>query len=164
MALNHPSRRRLVGIAVLFILVCQGAGLIGALATSAGEGSWYDALAKPSFTPPGWVFGPVWTTLYTLMGLAAFFVWTAARWRPEGQAALAWFGLQLVLNLFWSPVFFGLEQVGAGAVLIVLLALAVAETTRRFFRVARRAGWLLVPYLLWVLFAAALNLAIWGMN
>lgn len=152
------------GLAVLFILVCQAAGAIGALTTDTGESSWYAGLEKPAFNPPGWVFGPVWTTLYTLMGIAAFVVWRAGTDRPEVRRALGLFAAQLVLNAVWTPVFFGAESIVGGAVVIVVLLVVLALTVRAFFRVSTVAGWLLVPYLLWIAFATLLNLSIWALN
>lgn len=122
--------------------------------------AWYQALARPSWNPPPWVFGPVWTTLYATMGLAAWRVWLRGGWcRP-----LAWWGLQLLLNAAWTPVFFGLHLLGASVVVIVALWLALATTVASFARVDRIAAWTLVPCLAWVTFAAALDAAIWWAN
>lgn len=158
------STLRQVGLALLFILVCQLAGILGAATTVTGASSWFEALDKPFFNPPSWVFGPVWTVLYTLMGVAAFLVWRQGWARPEVKAALATFGVQLLLNAAWTPVFFGAHQIGLALLIIVLLWGAIALTMRRFFPLSRWAGWLLVPYLLWVTFATALNAAIWALN
>ena len=159
------NRWKRLGVAALFVIGCELVGIIGALTTATGGSSWYAALEKPSFTPPDWLFGPVWTLLYALMGIAAFLVWREG-WRPprSARAALGLFAAQLVLNGIWTPVFFGAEQIAGGAVVIVALWLALALTIRAFFRVSRLAGWLLVPYLLWVTYAAALNFAIWALN
>jgi tryptophan-rich sensory protein len=166
MAVSFPpaSRWKTLGIAALFVVGCELVGIAGALTTATGEGSWYQALAKPPFNPPGWVFGPVWTVLYALMGLAAFRVWRAGTERRDVRVALGLFAAQLVLNGIWTPVFFGAESIVGGAVVIVALLVLLAFTVRAFFGVARAAGWLLVPYLLWVAFAAALNLSIWWLN
>jgi tryptophan-rich sensory protein len=139
-------------------------GIVGALTTVTGEGSWYQGLEKPPFNPPGWVFGPVWTVLYALMGLAAFRVWREGTERRDVRTALGLFVAQLVLNGVWTPVFFGAESIVGGAVVIVALLVLLALTVRAFFRISRAAGWLLVPYLLWVAFATALNLSIWVLN
>jgi translocator protein len=126
-------------------------------------GEWYASLKKPSWNPPGWVFGPVWTALYATMALAAWLVWRrggfAAQRRP-----LVIFLVQLALNAAWTPLFFGLHWPGAAFAEIILLWLAIAATVAAFARVSRLAAWLLVPYLAWVGFAAALNFTIWHLN
>ena len=158
------SRWKMFGLAALFVVGCELVGIVGALTTVTGEGSWYQGLEKPPFNPPGWVFGPVWTVLYALMGLAAFRVWREGTERPDVRTALGLFVAQLVLNGVWTPVFFGAESIVGGAVVIVALLVLLALTVRAFFRISRAAGWLLVPYLLWVAFATALNLSIWVLN
>lgn len=150
--------------AVLAVLLCEGVGVLAAVATQSSVGTWYPTLAKPFFTPPGWVFGPVWTTLYALMGLAAWLVGRRGWTTPGVRTALGVFGLQLVLNAAWSFAFFGARSPAGGLAVIVLLWVALALATRWFLAVRRAAGWLLVPYLLWVTYAAALNGAIWWMN
>lgn len=162
--MSGPARWKQVGTAALFVLGCEAVGIVGALATETGEASWYAGLEKPGFNPPGWVFGPVWTTLYALMGIAAFLVWREGTGRPEVRRALALFAGQLVLNGIWTPVFFGAEFIAGGAVVILALLAVLGLTVRAFFRVSKAAGWLLVPYLLWVAFAALLNLSIWVLN
>ena len=149
--------------AASFVLACEAVGAVAGLATSA-DSAWYRALAKPAWTPPGWVFAPVWIALYALMGVAAYLVWRAGWERPAVRAALGLFLLQLVLNGAWTPLFFGARLVGVGAVVIVALFAVLAWTAVRFFRIRRLAGWLLVPYLLWVAYAASLNVAIWALN
>jgi tryptophan-rich sensory protein len=150
---------------IVACVVCLSAGAIGTLAV--GEGgfrSWYSAIEKPAFTPPGWVFGPVWTVLYILMGVAAFLVWRRGLASRTVQVALGWFLGQLVLNALWSPVFFGWHRIGLALVVIVLLWAAIVVTLYRFLRVSTVAALLLVPYLLWVSFATILNAAIWWLN
>lgn len=140
-----------------FIFVTFLAPLTGAVAR---PDAWYWALAKPSWTPPPWLFGPVWTLLYLAMATAAWGVWMRVGWsRP-----LAWWAGQLVLNAAWSPVFFGAHQLGWAAVIIVALWLAIVGTIVAFAKVARWPAWLLAPYLGWVSFATALNFAIWRLN
>jgi tryptophan-rich sensory protein len=121
---------------------------------------WYPTIAKPAWTPPSWLFGPVWTILYAMMGVAAWLVWRRVGW----SGALVWFAIQLALNATWSPVFFGLHRLGLALVNIGLLWLAILGTTIAFWRVAPVAGGLFVPYLAWVSFATALNFAIWQLN
>jgi benzodiazapine receptor len=145
--------------------VSLAAGAIGSLAvTDPGFNSWYAELQKPGFMPPSWVFGPVWTVLYLLMGVAAFLVWQRGLGARLVRTALLWFLVQLALNAAWTPVFFGLHRIGLALVVIALLWAAILVTMYYFFRVTRPAGMLLVPYLLWVSFAAVLNAAIWHLN
>ena len=146
----------------LFYLSCFLAAGLGSLFTMVSVGSWYAGLAKPSWNPPGWVFGPVWTVLYALMAVAGWLVWR--RGGSENWLALRWFAVQLALNVGWSAVFFGLQMPGLAVLEIVLLWLAIVATLMTSWRVSRPAGILLLPYLLWVSFAAALNFAIWRLN
>jgi benzodiazapine receptor len=134
--------------------------LAGALGARFGPDAWYAALAKPGWNPPAWVFAPVWTLLYLAMGIAAWLVWR----RGGGAAPLLLWGVQLALNAVWPPLFFGLHRPDLAFADIVLLWLAVLATTIAFWRVTASAGLLLAPYLAWVTFAAALNLAIWRLN
>jgi tryptophan-rich sensory protein len=139
-------------------------GAIGGIATAQSVVEWYPALAKPWFTPPPWLFGPVWTALYVAMGVALFLVWRGGLTSPECRVAVAVFAVQLALNVAWSPVFFGLRAPGAGLLVILVLDVAVVATIVAFRRVSKAAAWLLVPYLAWVLFASALNFEIWRLN
>jgi tryptophan-rich sensory protein len=126
-------------------------------------GEWYASLRKPAWNPPGWAFGPVWTALYTMMAVAAWLVWRCGGFAAQ-RRALALFLIQLALNAAWTPLFFGLRQPGLAFAEILLLWLAIAATLAAFRPVNRIAGWLLVPYLAWVSFAAVLNLALWRLN
>jgi benzodiazapine receptor len=146
-----------VGKLVGSIAACEGAGLIGALFTTPSITTWYAALAKPSFTPPNWVFAPVWTSLYALMGVAVFLVWRRGLTQPSVKPAFILFWVQLVANLMWSIVFFGWHSILGGAVLIVCLWVLVLITMIKFFRLSRVAGGLLAPYLAWLSIASALN-------
>lgn len=145
-----------------FVVACQLAGLIGIPFNERAIDTWYDQLAKPSFNPPSWVFGPVWTTLYLLMAVAAWLVWRSDDRRR--RTALTLFAAQLVLNAIWSPLFFGARLPGWALAEIVLLWLAVAATASWFWSIDRRAGALLVPYLAWVSFATVLNAEIVRLN
>jgi benzodiazapine receptor len=147
-----------------YILLCQLSGAVGSLVTADKIQSWYlGVLTRPSFAPPNWLFGPVWITLYTLMGIALFLVLERPR-SPERARALRVFFLQLGLNALWTPVFFGLEAPFAGFIVILLLCVATIWNIVVFYRVQRVAAYLLVPYLLWVSFASVLNGAIWILN
>lgn len=158
-------RSRLVDLIalVLFVALCLGIGALGAAVTATSVGTWYADLAKPSFTPPDRVFGPVWTALYVLMAIAAWRVWRAAD-RDTRRGPLTLFALQLALNLGWSVVFFGLQKIGAAVATIVVLDVGVVVTTLAFRAIDRWAGLLMVPYLAWAAFATVLNIAIWRLN
>jgi translocator protein len=147
---------------VASILVCQAAGGLGAIATMPSIPTWYASLEKPPINPPNWLFGPVWTTLYLLMGLALFQV--ARRGFRRHAGALRVFALQLALNTAWSVVFFGMHQPGAAFVVILALLASIIWTMARFHRVRPMAAWLLLPYVAWVSFASVLNFFLWQLN
>jgi tryptophan-rich sensory protein len=157
----HRSAR-LVALA-LWIALCVGGGALIGVTTQGGGSTWYASLNKPSWTPPGWVFAPVWTTLYAAMGVAAWLVWREGGWRQQ-KLPLIIFLAQLTLNFAWSMVFFGLRQIMWALIDIVALWLLIVLTIRVFVRVNRAAAWLLAPYVAWVTFATALNAAIAWMN
>lgn len=136
--------------------------LAGAAGSQFQPGAWYDGLAKPSFNPPSWVFGPVWTTLYILMGVAAWLVWD--RQRATARGVLMLFVAQLIANAVWSWLFFGQQNPGLALMDIVVLWLLILATTIGFWRLRPVAGALLLPYLAWVTFATALNFEIWRLN
>lgn len=125
--------------------------------------AWYEGLVKPSWNPPGWLFGPVWTLLYTMMAVAAWLVWQRGGFAKQ-RWPLGLFLLQLVLNAAWTPLFFGLQRPNVAFGEIVLLWGAIAATIGSFVPVSRPAAWLLAPYLAWVSFAAFLNFTIWKLN
>ena len=139
------------------------AGLSG-FATAQGVRDWYPTLVKPSFNPPSWVFGPVWTLLYLMMGIAAFLVWQKGWESGAVKTALALFAIQLILNGLWSVLFFGMRSPGLAFAEILLLWISIGGTMVLFWRVAPVAGMLLLPYEAWVTFAAVLNGAIWILN
>lgn len=145
---------------VVWLVVCFGAAAVGSLSM---PGAWYASLNKPSWNPPSWVFGPVWTVLYAAMAVAAWLVWRRGGLARQ-RGAMGLFLLQLALNAAWSPVFFGMQRMGLALVVMMLLWAAIAATMVAFFRVSRGAGWLLVPYLAWVSFAAVLNFTLWRLN
>jgi tryptophan-rich sensory protein len=146
-----------------FMLLSFAAAGIGSVFTVPGVRTWYPSLTKPTWTPPAWVFGPVWTVLYLCIAVAGFLAWrnagfTGARW------TFTFFVLQLVLNTAWSWIFFGLRNPGWGFAEIVLFWMSILVTTVLMFDVSQWAGLLFVPYLLWVTFAAVLNFSIWRLN
>ncbi len=145
-----------------FLLAVALVSAAGGWATASSVGTWYAALAKPAFNPPGWVFGPVWTVLYVMIAVAGWRLWR--RGGPASRLALTAWYVQLLLNLMWSFLFFGGRMIGAALVEIVLLLAAIAATMVLAWRVDRAAAWLLVPYLAWVSFATLLNAALWRLN
>jgi len=149
---------------VIAIVVCNLAGFLGSFVTQTGPGSWYAQLVKPEINPPSFVFAPVWTTLFILMGIALYLVWMEGTNRWVVRRALTIFGVQLGLNILWSYVFFGLQSPLLGLVDIVFLWLAIAATIFAFTKVNRTAAYLLIPYILWVTFAAFLNYRILLLN
>lgn len=162
--LPHPAPRapcRRWGGLVVWIAICFGAASTGAWI---GPGDWYADLNKPSWNPPGWIFGPVWTTLYTLMGIAAWRVWSRRGWQAPGRP-LQWFLVQLALNAAWTPLFFGLKNPAAALACIVSLVVAIVMTIRAFRGCGEKgAALLLAPYLAWTSFATFLNYTLWRMN
>lgn len=153
----------LLNKAIITIGGSELAGIIGAIATSSSVSTWYQSLQKGLLNPPSWVFGPVWTILYLLMGIAAYLVWKQGineRTRP----ALRLFVIQLLLNMAWSFIFFGLRLPGMALIEIVIMLIAIILTAIAFYRVSRVAGLLFVPYIAWVSFATYLNASIWYLN
>jgi benzodiazapine receptor len=155
-------RTQTIGL-VAWLLIVFGAAALGSVATSTTVDGWYQQIERPAWTPPDWVFAPVWTTLFAMMAVAAWFVW-----RQAGFAAARWplalFFVQLALNVLWSVVFFAFRQPSLAAIEIVLLWLAIAATVIAFWQRSIVAALLLVPYLVWVAFAAVLNFAIARLN
>jgi benzodiazapine receptor len=150
----------LVSIGVPFFV-----GLVGSLFTTADTlNNWYAVLRKPPFNPPDWIFGPVWTTLYIMMGIAAFLVWRNGLENKIVRIALACYIVQLALNAIWTPLFFGLHSPLLGLIDIVLLFNAITVTIYAFFQISRPAAILLIPYLAWVFFATVLNASIYILN
>jgi len=141
-------------------LITMGSGILGSLVTTTR--GWYGTLNKPSFNPPGWVFGPVWTILYLMMGISLYLVWMSNS--KLKNIALIVFAAQLVLNAIWSPLFFGLHSPLLAFIDIVLMWVAIIATIYFFYQVSRPAAYLLIPYLFWVSFAAFLNLSIYRLN
>ena len=146
------------------IILCQLAGLVGSIFAKPAIPTWYASLKKPFFTPPDWVFAPVWIILYVLMGVAAFLVWRKGWHQKHIRNALILFGVQLILNVLWSFAFFGLRSPLAGFIEISILSVALLLTVQSFLQISRIAGLLLIPCFLWVAFASGLNLSLWVLN
>ncbi len=149
---------------IISIILCQLAGLIGSLFTGSSIQTWYVTLKKPVFAPPNWLFAPVWTILYLLMGIAAYLIWRRGFDQPQVKTALSLFAVQLILNALWSPVFFGLRSLLAGFIVIVILWIAILLTIIRFSKLSTIAGVLMIPYLLWVSFATIINYSLIVLN
>ncbi len=157
-------------LAIIAILTAQAAGIIGSVFTASSVKGWYATLIKPAWNPPSWLFGPVWTTLYTLMGIASYLIWSSYAKAADGQAkgqiklALIIYGIQLGLNALWSILFFGLKKPGLAFAEIIVLLIFIAITTVLFWRIRPLAGALMIPYIAWVSFASYLNFALWRLN
>lgn len=149
---------------VMAILICQLAGIVGSFFTVAAVPTWYAFLNKPSFSPPSWLFGPVWVALYALMGLALYLVLEARDQKKDVRAALVVFAIQLILNAAWSIIFFGLKLPGLAWIEIMFLWLFILGSITSFYKVSRPAAWLLLPYFIWVSFASVLNFYVWRLN
>jgi tryptophan-rich sensory protein len=159
----EASRTKKLAIFALLLAACLGVGQLGAWLTRPRIDTWYATLVKPAWTPPDLAFPIVWTALYVMMAVAAWFLWLRSR-PGEARWPLVLFAVQLALNLLWSVLFFGLRSPGAALIGIAALITALAATILSFQRISTLAAWLLIPYLLWTCFAAALNFAIWRLN
>lgn len=148
---------RNIPLLVLSIGLCLGAGILGSFFTFSAIPEWYSTLNKPFFSPPNWIFGPVWTALYILMGISLYLIW------QKKKVPLV-FWIQLILNAVWSIIFFRLKNPGLAFIDIVVLWIAIILTIKYFYPISKLAGYLLIPYLLWVSFAAILNYAILILN
>lgn len=146
------------------LLIPQIIGLTGALFTSASIPTWYATLTRPELAPPNWVFGPVWTLLFILMGIASFLIFQKGYERRDVRIALSLYGAQLILNLLWSLLFFGAHNPGLAFAEIVVLWLVLFLTIKKFWPLSKTSAYLLVPYILWVSFAGYLNYSIWILN
>lgn len=148
---------------LISIIICQMAGVIGSVFTTPQIGAWYVYLKKPLLSPPNWVFGPVWTLLFILMGVSLWFIWTAETKKIK-KKAIIFFATQLVLNISWSFLFFGIQSPLLAFLGIICLWLAILFTILEFYKISKIASYLLIPYIVWVSFASYLNLFIWIIN
>jgi tryptophan-rich sensory protein len=149
---------------VAAVAICELAGVIGSFFTASSIQNWYAGITKPVFNPPNWIFAPVWTTLFLLMGVALFLAWTKKAERKLKRTAMILFDFQLVLNIAWSMIFFGLHSPFWAFVDIVALWILILLNAICFYKISKAAGWLYAPYLLWVGFAGVLNFTIWMIN
>jgi tryptophan-rich sensory protein len=146
------------------IVLCQAIGFLGSFFNRQAIPGWYAGLKKPVFNPPNWVFAPVWTLLFLLMGISFYLIWSSQAAGKIKMMAMGAFFIQLLLNFFWSYFFFYLNNPLAGLIEIVLLLVMIAVTMALFYQINQWAAWLLLPYLLWVCFAAVLNYSLWKLN
>lgn len=149
---------------IISIIICQLAGVIGSFFTASSVSTWYQALNKASFNPPGWLFGPVWIFLYLLMGISLYLVWNKGIKSRQAKAAVTVFGIQLALNALWSIIFFGLKSPLFAFIEMIILWIAIMSTIVYFYKISKTAAYLLVPYILWVSFALVLNFFIYYLN
>jgi benzodiazapine receptor len=145
------------------IVLCQLTGFLGSLFTAPAIPTWYKTLKKPFFSPPNWIFSPVWISLFILMGISLFMVWRR-QGHPQVKTASIFFFVQLILNILWSVGFFGLRSPLLGFIEIILLWIAILLTIQNFLKVSKMAGLLLLPYLVWISFAVLLNFSLWVLN
>jgi benzodiazapine receptor len=146
------------------VVICEAAGILGSAFTTPKIATWYRTLTLPSFAPPSWVFAPIWTTLYFLMGVGLFLVLREGRTGVLISRAVSIFGVQLALNVLWSYLFFGLQSPLLGLIGIIILWVAIVLTIWEFYRIFPLAAYLLLPYIVWVTIAAVLNYSIWALN
>lgn len=151
-------------VLILSILITNAAGILGALFTTPNIPTWYAGVSKPALNPPNWIFGPVWTLLFVLMGIALFLVWHTVTYSSSKRNALLLFGTQLFYNMLWSVTFFGMQNPLAGFIVILVLWGFILATILSFYRLNKTAAYLLIPYILWVTFAGYLNASIWLLN
>lgn len=156
-------KKKLIRIGIS-VLLCFLIGFLSSIATRTSIDTWYTTLNKPSFTPPNWIFGPVWTLLYVMMGIAAGIVWSKGFYHKWVKTALYHFGFQLLLNAAWSIFFFGLQNPLIALLDIIALFILLLFTIKWFTVVNSAAAYLLIPYIVWVAFATALNFGIWQLN
>lgn len=150
---------------LVVVVTCLVIGYFSGIVTQSSIVSWYPTLVKPSFNPPNWIFAPVWSMLYVMMGVAAGLVWNRIEFEKElVKKALIFFAIQLALNALWSYLFFGLKNPMLAGIEIIVLWLMIYETQQKFAKINKTAGFLFIPYLLWVSFAMVLNISIWWLN
>jgi len=153
--------------AFFFIVLCQAAGFIGTFFTAGGLDPWYNTIIKPTFNPPGWIFGPVWVTLYALMGIALYIIWQKRHSllkKKSARHASNLFLVNLGLNAIWSPIFFGAHNIELALITIILIWFTLAFSIKLYAQLSRPAAWLLMPYLFWTTFATILNISIFALN
>ena len=149
---------------IISLAVPVAIGSIAGTFTATSVNGWFTTLVKPSFNPPNWLFAPVWTTLYIMMGFSSFLVWNSKKKEQKKNKALVFYLVQLFFNLLWSIIFFYLQEPGWALVDIILMWMLILLTMLQFGKISATATWLLLPYICWVSFASVLNFAIWNLN
>ncbi|MFC2143906.1 TspO/MBR family protein [Candidatus Aenigmatarchaeota archaeon] len=149
---------------IVSIIICQVIGGIGSIFTAPSISTWYTTLAKPWFTPPNWVFAPVWITLFLLMGISLYLIWEKGLKEKRIKTAISIFGIQLALNAIWSIIFFGLQSPFYAFIEIIILWIAILATIISFYKISKPAGLILLPYIIWVTIASSLNYYVWILN
>jgi translocator protein len=149
---------------IISVLMVEIIGILGSFSTMSSIPNWYAALTKPAFNPPSWIFGPVWTILYLMIGISFYLVWTSKIKASRKIYAYWIFWIQLLLNGIWTPVFFGMHNLLGGLVIITLLWISIILNMLAFYQISKTSAYLLVPYWLWVSFASALNFSLWWLN
>ena len=149
---------------IISIFICEATGIVSALIANTRSNPWFDKLSKPSWNPPAFLFAPVWTLLYLLMGISLWLIWKSAVPAPQKNKAIILFSLQLFLNFWWSIIFFRFHSPAFALVEIIGMLILILVTIISFSKISRHAAWLLVPYLAWVSFATVLNYSIWVLN
>ncbi|WP_310556311.1 TspO/MBR family protein [Flavobacterium sp.] len=149
---------------VICIIICQSTGIISGFLTNTQNNTWYDTIIKPSWNPPGYLFGPVWTILYFLMAISLWIVWKSNSIKPMKQQAMLFFAAQLFLNFWWTILFFKLQCPLCAFIEIIVMIVLIFFTIFRFAEISKTAAWLLVPYISWVFFATILNYKLWVLN
>jgi tryptophan-rich sensory protein len=150
--------------AFILVIICEIIGFTSGIATAGGVANWFQTIEKPFFNPPSWLFAPVWTILYALMGISAALIWQQGIEKKEVKQALILFGIQLVLNFFWSFIFFKYHLLLVAFIEIVTLLTFIILTTIHFYKIHKTAAFLMIPYILWVSFASVLNFSLWWLN
>ncbi|MFH1611920.1 MAG: TspO/MBR family protein [bacterium] len=151
---------------VISLILPQLAGLVGSFFTASAISEWYAGLVKPGFGPPNWIFGPVWITLYILMGVSVYLVWSLSdrENKDKSKSALNLFWIHLFFNAIWSPIFFGLKNPGLALISIIIIWILIIALIFKFYKISKLSAYLLVPYFAWVSFATLLNYFIWYLN
>lgn len=149
---------------IISILICQSVGIISGLLTDTQNNIWYDTIVKPSWNPPGYLFGPVWTVLYLLMAISLWIIWKSNAYEPMKQEAMLFFASQLFFNFWWTILFFKLHCPLCAFIEILIMIVLIIYTIYKFSGISKTAAWLLVPYISWVCFATILNYKLWALN
>ena len=149
---------------ILCVIICLAVGYLSSIVTQSSIKTWYPTITKPSFNPPNWVFAPVWTTLFFLMAVALYIIWSGRNKKKTRKKAVQLYFGQLAANVAWSGIFFGLHSIGLAFIEIIFLLILITYCLLAFSRINRAAGWLMFPYFLWVCFATVLNLSLWLVN